>query len=42
MPAIFVAYETLGNMLGGGIYGFSDPGKYFWKTRVVAWALKIE
>ena len=21
-------YETLGNMLGNGIYGFSDPGKY--------------
>ena len=22
-------YVTLGNMLGSGIYGFSDPGKYF-------------
>ena len=24
-------YEALGNMLGNGIYGFSDPGKYIWK-----------
>ena len=35
-------YEARGNMLGNGIYGFSDPGKYISGKGVVVWALKIE